>query len=38
MSKVGSEVVTGLLNEFHLAIKSINIEQEKSMFFEMEEN
>lgn len=45
MSKVASEVVAGVLNEFHLAIKKHDIEQAKmlfekakSMFTEMEEN
>ncbi|MEC3608644.1 aspartate phosphatase [Bacillus glycinifermentans] len=45
MSKVASEVVGGVLNEFHLAIKKHDIEQAKiffekakSMFAEMEEN
>lgn len=38
MSKVASEVVAGVLNEFHLVIKKHGIEQAKSMFFEIEEN
>ncbi|PRS11522.1 aspartate phosphatase [Bacillus paralicheniformis] len=45
MSKVASEVVAGVLNEFHLAIKKHDIEQAKhlfdeakSMFSEMEED
>ncbi|MFN2747762.1 tetratricopeptide repeat protein [Bacillus sp. z60-18] len=45
MGKVASEVVAGVLNEFHLAIKKHDIQQAKhlfeeakSMFAEMEEN
>lgn len=45
MSKVASEVVAGVLNEFHLAIKKHDTEQAKhlfdeakSMFSEMEED
>ncbi|MDA1477152.1 Rap family tetratricopeptide repeat protein [Bacillus changyiensis] len=45
MSKVASEVVGGILNEFHLAIKMHDIEQAKSLFervkstfVDMEEN
>ncbi|UOY88121.1 hypothetical protein [Bacillus glycinifermentans] len=45
MNKVASEVVAGVLNEFHLAIKKHDIEQAKtfferakSLFTEMEEN
>lgn len=32
MSKVGSEVVAGVLNDSIWQLKSINIEQAKSMF------
>lgn len=38
MSKVGSEVVTGLLNEFHLATKKHKYRTGEVNVFEMEEN
>ncbi|WP_458254898.1 response regulator aspartate phosphatase, partial [Bacillus licheniformis] len=34
MSKVASEVVAGVLNEFHLAIKKHDTEQAKHLFDE----